>query len=104
MYGMKSEDTSLSFHVTFSTGLLAFLTACVIALLAAGIASGEGFGLILDVTGGVAGSLSAFLIPSAIYMKVMPKSSSLYTTAQLNLVFGIVIIFVVLVGTGLTLA
>lgn len=48
--------------------LLTGLTAFVLLFYFVGLGSGEAFGIILDITGGVSGTLTAFILPSLMYL------------------------------------
>jgi hypothetical protein len=52
---------------------MACTTAFVLMMLWLGLSSGPAFALILNVTGGIGGSLSTFIMPAAIYLKMMPR-------------------------------
>jgi amino acid permease len=53
--GIRSELLPFTTHTVITIALLVIVTAIVIALLAAGLASGEAFALILNITGGIGG-------------------------------------------------
>lgn len=53
--GLRSELLSTTTHSILTIALLFLVTAIVIALYAAGLASGDAFSLILDLTGGIGG-------------------------------------------------
>lgn len=57
--GKKSELLPFSTHTALTLGLLVVITAIVILLLSLGLASGEAFSLILDLSGGIGGTLCA---------------------------------------------
>jgi len=101
---MKSENLPWATHVLVTITLLIMLTAVVVGLLAAGIESGEGFGIILNITGGIGGSLATFMIPAAIYMKVAKKTYWLYKLAAAVFSVGFIFMIVVLVETCLSFA
>jgi amino acid permease len=101
--GLKSESLNQIPHTLLSLGLLAFCTIIVLLLNLAGIAGGEGFGVILNITGGIGGSLSSFIIPAAMYAKVMPASDPLYYPAIALGAMGVVILVTVVIVTILGL-
>jgi hypothetical protein len=68
---------------------------CVLLLFAAGLSSGNAFGLILDFSGGLAGSITSFVMPGAFYLKLMPRSAPLYWPCAVMLVLGVAIAIVV---------
>jgi len=74
--GVRSETLPFSTHTLLSVGLMVTTTAFVLMMLRLGLASGPAFALILNVTGGIGGSLATFILPAAIYLKVMPKEGS----------------------------
>jgi hypothetical protein len=68
---------------------------CVLLLFAAGLSSGNAFGLILDFSGGLAGSITSFVMPAAFYCKLMPREAPLYWPCAVMFVVGVVIAIVV---------
>ena len=66
----KAETLSLWLHVAITVVLLTICTAFILIMLSQGLAAGEAFTLTLDLTGGVGGSFTGFIMPSAIYLKV----------------------------------
>jgi hypothetical protein len=52
---MKSEDLPFWKHFAITLILLAIVTAVVVTFVGINFASGEAFGVILNITGGVAG-------------------------------------------------
>lgn len=52
----NSEDLIWSRHVTLTVGLLSMMTAFVLHLVSASIASGTAFTFIVNLTGGVSGN------------------------------------------------
>lgn len=50
------------------------------------------------------GALATLILPAAIYLKVMPTDSQLYTTAKVLLLFGIFVMIAVVVVTILDYA
>ena len=77
-WDMKSEDLELKFHTLLSLGLLFVVTAFILMMLSIGLTSGQAFSLILNITGGIVGSFANFILPSAIYLKVMPAGMCVY--------------------------
>jgi hypothetical protein len=53
--GQRSELLPFSTHTMLTLSLLVVITAIVILLLSLGLASGEAFSLILDLSGGIGG-------------------------------------------------
>ena len=47
-------------------------TILVLILRASGLTQGAAFGFILDFTGGIAASMTSFVLPAAIYLKLTP--------------------------------
>ena len=97
--GEEAESLATVYHVTLTLFMLMITLAIVLSLLATGMASGEVFSLILNLTGGVAGAVSSFILPAAIYLKVMPTGSQYYTIAKVLLLFGFALPILVLTGT-----
>jgi hypothetical protein len=92
-----SEDLPPGMHITISLGLVTLITAIVVMLQALGLSSGEAFSLVLDLTGGVAGSLTSFILPAAIYVQLKPNDGSFkYNEARTIFYFGIVTMFTIL--------
>jgi amino acid permease len=71
-----SEKLPLAVHTVVSLGLVALITFVVIMLQSSGLSSGSAFSLVLDLTGGVAGSLTSFILPAAIYLKEFPADGA----------------------------
>eukprot|EP01036_Dinobryon_divergens_P028613 gene28613-37589_t len=101
---MKSENLNFFTHTVLTAVMLVGITALVLLLLGLGLASGDAFSLILNITGGVGGSLATLILPAAIYLKVMETDSPLYKPAIGLLVFGIFIMVAVVVNTILDYA
>ena len=97
----KSETLPTWQHVTITVCLLGFTTVFILIMLGAGLSAGGAFTLTLDITGGVGGSITGFIMPSAIYLKLMPESSTYYSRAKLLFCLGWV--FMVLVLTGIVM-
>jgi hypothetical protein len=70
-------------------------TTLVLCLRFSGLSLGDAFGLILDFTGGVAGSMTSYVMPAAIYLKLMPKTAEYYYPAVLMLIFGLFVMIMV---------
>lgn len=77
------------------------ITLTVIVFIEVGFSSGRAFAVILTLTGGVAGSLLSFILPGAIYMKLMPRDSSGFIPAALCSGFGVFVLFAVVVVTAI---
>lgn len=60
--GKRSELLPFTTHTLLTVGLLVFITAIVLLLLAVGLASGTAFSLILNITGGIGGKLHPNLL------------------------------------------
>jgi len=73
IWGVRSETLPLMTHTLLSVAIMACTTAFVLMMLWLGLSSGPAFALILNVTGGIGGSLSTFIMPAAIYLKMMPR-------------------------------
>jgi len=95
----KSETLSTWLHVSITFGLLAFTTAFILTMLNNGLSAGSAFSLTLDITGGIGGSITGFIMPSAIYMQLMPAASALYSRAQVLFVLGWLFMVLVVIGT-----
>lgn len=89
--GRRSELLPYSIHTALSIFLLAVTTGTVLILLRLGLASGVAFAVILNITGGIGGSLATLTLPAAIYLKVMPRDSKLYIPAVCLAIFGVVV-------------
>ena len=59
---MKSENLNFFTHTVLTAVMLVGITALVLLLLGLGLASGDAFSLILNITGGVGGII---VVPSA---------------------------------------
>ena len=99
--GQISEKLPLALHTFVSLGLVAIITFVVIILQSSGLSSGSAFSLVLDLTGGVAGSLTSFILPSAIYLKMFPEEADgsnrfRRTEAQAIFYIGIILMITIL--------
>ena len=95
-----SEDLPPMMHTGISLGLVALITGVVVMLQALGLSSGEAFSLVLDLTGGVAGSLTSFILPAAIYVQLMPDNGSWrYKEAKCIFYIGIILMITILFVT-----
>lgn len=77
--------------------------ALVLILRALGLTQGAAFGFILDFTGGFAASMTSFVIPAAIYLKLTSRPGSKYyweTCAMLRFGCFIVPTMSILIITG----
>lgn len=84
------------FHFTLKLSLLiAVPTGFVLMLEYIGISSGNAFGLILDFSGGLAGSITSFIMPAAFYLRFQPRTAYLYWPCVVMLILGIVIAIMV---------
>jgi len=95
---MKSEALPLVKHVLITVFLLGFTTAFALGMIAVGLGAGEAYGLTLDITGGVGSSITGFIMPSAIYLKLMPQTATYYTHAKVLFVCGWVFMILVVIG------
>jgi sodium-coupled neutral amino acid transporter 11 len=93
----RSELLPIGKHTVLSVVLLFFTVGTELLLRACGFASGTAFTLILNITGGVGGSLSAIILPAAMYVKIMPKDAAYRNVAIGLVIFGIVVMIAVLV-------
>lgn len=78
--GKRSELLDSTTHSAITIGMLFTLTAIVLSLLAAGLASGDAFALILNITGGIGGKhthLIALLPLIVLRQAPSPRSSCL---------------------------
>jgi hypothetical protein len=100
----RSELLPVTTHSIITIALLAAVTAIVILLLSVGLASGAAFSLILNLTGGIGGSLATLIMPGAIYLKVMPSDSAMYWHARGLCVLGVAVMFAVVIATILEFA
>lgn len=76
-------------------------TIIVLLLRYIGFSTGAAFGMILDFTGGVAGSITSFVLPALLYLKLMPRTASLFWPAAAMLLFGIFVAITVPVASVL---
>ena len=81
--------------MAFSVSILAAVTAATLLLYSAGLTSGAAFSLVLNLAGGIAGSLTSFALPAAFYLSNMPPSGSLYGLCWLMLLVGLALVVIV---------
>jgi len=99
----RSELLPSTTHAIITVVLLVVVTAIVLLLLGLGLASGVAFSLILNITGGIGGSLATLILPAAIYLKVMHPDSDMYMHARILFVMGVVVMFAVVIFTIMSL-
>lgn len=97
--GIKSERLENCTHAVVTVFLLALTVAVVLLILGLNLGNGVAFSLILNITGGIGGGLEAFILPAAIYLKLMPRDSVLYKPAICLLIFGILVMLSVVLST-----
>ena len=66
------EELPPVMHTVVSISMVSIITFIVLVLRSTGLSSGEAFSLVLDLTGGLAGSLTSFIIPTAVFIKLVP--------------------------------
>ena len=98
----KAEALSWGLHVILTVFLLYFTVALALGMIKAGLTSGDAFDLTLNITGGVAGSIVGFIMPSAIYLKVMPEDAKYRTHSKVLFCAGW--LFMALVIAGIVLS
>lgn len=97
----RSEDLPACQHVTVTLSLLLIITLTVIIFIEVGFSSGRAFAIILSLTGGIAGSFLSFILPGAIYMKLMPQKSFGFIPALLCSGFGVIVLVAIVVVTAI---
>ena len=95
----RSEDMSYIFNAQLTLVLTAFITGLVVAMNVLGLSSGAAFGLTLNISGGIGGSLNNFILPGLMYRRAMPASAHLHTAAAIEIVFGVAIMCTVCIAT-----
>lgn len=95
----KSEDLSSILHIIITISLLCFTTSLICLLNAIGLASGDAFSLILDITGGISGSIISFIIPTLVYLKICDRKDNFYYPAMITLILGFLVIIASIVTT-----
>ncbi len=98
----KAEALSQRLHVAITVILLYFTVAFALGMIKAGLAAGDAYGLTLDITGGVGGSITGFIMPSAIYLKVMPEDAKYRTHSKVLFCAGWLFMVLVIVGIVLS--
>jgi len=104
VFGIKAENLATIWYVPLSIIMLTSTVVLVLILQSQGVASGKIFSLILDFTGGIGGSVSSFILPAAIYLKIMPEDSEYYTKAKVMFVLGWFVMIAVVTATCLNLS
>lgn len=102
--GVRSETLKPGIHTALSLALLGFVTFTVVLLNLLGVSGGVGFGLILSITGGIGGSLSSFIIPALLYIKISSPENQWYYPAWVLFFLGWIVLFAVVIVTILGLA
>lgn len=111
MFNKISTELPPLIHTVISLALVGFLLLLVIFLLSTGLSSGAAFSLVLNLTGGIAGSLTSFILPTAIYIKISTSlenklkiSTFKYYESRIIFGLGIIIMFVVVIMTILSVS
>ena len=94
----NAEELNWKNHLFVTFGLLSCNTAITIMLLGTGLSSGKAFSLILDITGGVGGTLLAFILPSAMYINSHKVNDKLYNISGIIFVLSFFLMGAVLWG------
>ncbi|CAM9582688.1 unnamed protein product, partial [Ectocarpus sp. 13 AM-2016] len=81
LLGMEPDTVSGAWRVVWTAGILGLIVLTVSQLKIMGAADGDIFGNILDLTGGVAASLTNFVIPALIYLNAPREGKGQYHTA-----------------------
>lgn len=72
-----------------------FLAAITTIFAMAGFTSGAAFSLVLNISGGLAGSLVSFVLPGALYVAKMPCSAPYYLPCLVMLLGGAVLVVLI---------
>jgi hypothetical protein len=105
IYDEKAENLPWKTHVIFTFTQLAVYSGSAIILLSVGFSSGAAFSLILNVTGGVGGTLATFVLPASMYLKVFAEDDPnawLWTISKVIIVLALIIMVGVLAGVALS--
>jgi amino acid permease len=94
--------TNLSLHVTATIILLILPAISVLSFKATGINEGAAFGIILDITGGIGGSLISFIMPGLFYIKLKEKDAPLYKHCISMIILGIFVMLFVPIMSVIT--
>eukprot|EP00611_Tribonema_gayanum_P019399 TRINITY_DN3353_c0_g1_i4.p1 TRINITY_DN3353_c0_g1~~TRINITY_DN3353_c0_g1_i4.p1 ORF type:complete len:256 (-),score=48.88 TRINITY_DN3353_c0_g1_i4:329-1096(-) len=78
--------------------LLGLMVAICVALSATGVASGEAFGIILNLSGGIIGSIVSFILPALMYKRALPEGRWAWVCRPL-VAFGVIIAIMVPVSS-----
>lgn len=93
--GRRDKELPLPLHIVLSFSFILFIVIVALLVRYSGFSLGEGFDLIVDLSGGVAGSLICFILPSVIYLKLMPPNAPLRQYGVAMLIFGIAVLVIV---------
>jgi len=85
------EKMSLTVYISLTVALLSFTCFVVMIIYQSGTGESNGFGYILDLTGGITAPLLGFVAPGAIFLKLMPRDSSNWYLACGLLIFGVTV-------------
>jgi sodium-coupled neutral amino acid transporter 11 len=96
LFGQKSGQLeNYNYHLGMTLGLLSLLILIASLVRASGKGTGDSFGLFLDLTGGITGSITSFILPGALYLKSMPVTAKYYSVSALMVIFGLIILILV---------
>lgn len=88
--GRNSGMIESDFYHALVSFLILFVAVVVILILySVGFTQGNAFALVIDFSGGVAGSLTSFIIPAALYLKLMKRQEELFYPCILMMIFGL---------------
>lgn len=87
--------TNLNLHIIATIFFLVLPAIVVLSFKASGISQGVAFGVILDITGGIGGSLISFILPGLFYIKLKEKNAPLYKHCVSMIILGVFVLFFV---------
>lgn len=92
----RSEDLDWRLNTVITFFLVAAVVGTVMGIIASGSTNGIAFSLVLNITGGVAASFVSFVLPGALYLKLVPREKQKYRWASIaNIAFGLAITCIV---------
>lgn len=95
-FNRRSEDLDWRLNRVVTFFMVACVVGTVMGIIASGQTNGIAFSLVLNITGGVAASWVSFVLPGAMYLKLIPREKQKYRIASIaNIAFGLAVTIIV---------
>jgi sodium-coupled neutral amino acid transporter 11 len=98
LFKVDAEKQSDTHFVLVTLACILFLTGIAIILLLT-LGDNESLGIVVNLTGGISGSVLYFIVPGLCATKVFPDDLKIYRKGSVMIVFGIIIFLLVFIST-----